>query len=333
LIYGKGAGEPYLATRYWPRYDATLIAIYYPTPPGRMSLHAWREEIECDDDEQQQVTQQQEDKEKEDVDGDRQADAGEEGAEEAPLEAKGPRYEIREVFEKCLVRADGSVIISTRFARTAVSQSTPAPIDPEEGADEEAKEEETPEAAADEKEEAPDAAENVEGGDEFDSSYGEAPQVQYFDVERELVKFLDIRPKLYFRVCYVLAYVMELMYSRRVTKAFVKGCTLRVEECCVSCNYQDSSRLTVTRSEEDDFTLTYAPLQASRVTLRSKQGMELTPQQPSYRKRPSRMISNARCGDLVYDCEMSRRVFPNGVVQRELASGRKELLYPDGRRQ
>ncbi|KAF4748055.1 hypothetical protein FOZ63_009243, partial [Perkinsus olseni] len=153
-----------------------------------------------------QVTEQR-DEEKEDVGGDGQPDAGEEGTEEAPLEAKGPRYEIREVFEKCLVPADGSVIISTRFARTAVSQRTPAPSDPEEGADEEAKEEETPEAAAGEEEKAPDAAESDEGGDEFDR---------------------------------------ELMYSRRVTKAFVKGCTLRVEESCVSCNYQDSSRLTVT---------------------------------------------------------------------------------------
>ncbi|KAF4734270.1 hypothetical protein FOZ63_006627, partial [Perkinsus olseni] len=190
---------PYLATRYWPRYDATLIAIYYPTPPGRMCLHAWREETECnDDDEQQQVTEQREE-EKEDVCGDGQPDAGEEGAEESPLEAKGPRYEIREVFEKCLVPADGSMIISTRLARTAVSQSTPAPIDPEEGADEEAKEEETSEAAADEEENPADAAENDKGGDAFDR---------------------------------------ELMYSRRVTKAFVKGCTLRVGECCVSCNYQ-----------------------------------------------------------------------------------------------
>ncbi|EER06931.1 hypothetical protein Pmar_PMAR021605 [Perkinsus marinus ATCC 50983] len=122
----------------------------------------------------------------------------------------------------------------------------------------------------------------------------------------------------------------ELICSRRVTKAFVKGCTLRVGESYVSCVFEDSSRFTVIRDGGNGFVLMYTPLRATWVTLCLHQGIELKPQKVTFEKPLMRMVPNARCGDLVCDVERSRRVFPKGVIMRELTSGRKELLYPDG---
>ncbi|KAF4667175.1 hypothetical protein FOL47_003709, partial [Perkinsus chesapeaki] len=256
-----------------------LGRLVYGGGASRMCQYAWKQQVELG----HQDTKPTEESE---TAGDGQGEA-EADEPETDTKTEEPRYEVREVFEKCLVPSDGSVIISSRITRTALFDEAPIEgVEVDEGADE------------------------VKGKEESEEPVKENDGLE--EATREEQQFRR-----------------QLVYSRRVSKAFVKGCTLTANRSQISCLYEDGSRVSVDACDDGQFTVSFSPTLATNVKLLPDCSVNLEPARPPGYGVPT--MPNARCGDMTFDPELRRRIFPkSGVVLRVLASGRKEVMYPDG---